>query len=48
MLRFVRNDEILEFPSLLTAAIASPKGSKNLEFLRINLEFLEIASLRSQ
>ncbi|MCI7447625.1 hypothetical protein [Campylobacter sp.] len=25
-----------------------PKGSTNLEFLRINLEFLEIASLRSQ
>ena len=28
--------------------LSSLKANKNLEFLRINLEFLEIASLRSQ
>ena len=39
---------ILEFPRFLQPLSQSPKGSTNLEFLRINLEFLEIASAFSK
>ena len=50
MASFVKDAQIKAFkiPSDKKRILLNDEASKNLEFLRISLEFLEIASLRSQ